>query len=306
MEKIMLVKAGMRNRKGIYMGIILLTAIITCALVMAIGVRRNAMYGLERAYDMQQSGDILGIYRSNQKIESFVQIFNEEVGDHEWIDHLDSYQCLGTNGMKFGTKKDSNSCFFMEYREQIPVFNQDFTGFVDSDTLLPLGDYEIYLPYGMHTILGVNVGEKVQVSFKMDYPDETNPGTFDQDVRVREFTVKGFVQEAFTGCSNIGSKCVFIGTDTFKELCRESEEYDIAKGDGLVNYYAVYTHPSKEADPSSDKVLRRLNLDRKYADRSIIKRRIHWLYSYLYGYLYGGFAWFCDLPAGDLSDRSMP
>ena len=268
METFILVKAGMRNRKGIYMGIILLTAIITTALVMAIGVRRNVMYGITNAFDMQQTGDIMGIYRTNQNEEVFSQLIRAELEDHEWVDHLEWYPCLPANGMKFGTKKDSNSYFFMEFKDQVPVFNEDATGFVDSSTLEPLGAYEIYLPYGVHTVLGVNVGEKVQISFKMDY-ENVEEGASDQgEARIREFTVKGFVQEAFTGCSNIGSKCVYIGTDTFRELYKESEEYDIATIQRLADYYVVYTYPSKEADPSSNKVLRKLNLDLKYADRA--------------------------------------
>lgn len=267
MEIFTLLKAGIRNRKGIFIGVILLTMIITTAIVSVIGVKKNAEAGYEKGHDMQQTGEVFALYR----YDVFSEEFKEKVENHEWVDHVASYPCIVGSGIfNERDRKDNNTYIVTKYRDSISVFNEDLNGFVPSDQLKPLEPGEIYLPYGMRESMQIEIGETVKLPFLTDIIEEEAKDKKSETAFGHEFVLKGYVQDIYTGCSNVGSKCVFIGNEDFDRIYQECEESIRDDSDywGVGN--AVYVYASDLADPSSDKLLQRINLDLKFGDKSAL------------------------------------
>ena len=66
MEIITLVKAGIRSRKGIMIGFMLLTLLIVVSIITMIGVRKNYETAKDKAYEIEDKGVIMGFFRGRK------------------------------------------------------------------------------------------------------------------------------------------------------------------------------------------------------------------------------------------------
>ncbi len=246
MEIMTLLKANIRKKKGVFISIAVLMAIITAVATAIFSVRDNYGKGFARAYETAGAGDCVIMMSSD----SLTEELRRAVENHELVDHVDYYDSLCGNGISCGQAYDSNTFFMMELREGIMLFNEDADG-LEQEIPEP-GRGEIYLPLGLKAKLNCNVGDTV---------------TVDMIFGVKaDFTIKGFVQEPSFGAMTIGWKCVFINRDDFEKIYREC--LPLKTENILLRAAVLSVHQAEGSGLSSIKFQRELNLDTKIVDVS--------------------------------------
>ena len=256
MEIITLVKASIRNRKGTMLSFMLLTMFIVISVITMIGVRKNYESAIKDAFEVEDKGTIFAYFQND----NYTDELDKKVKAEESVDHVETFDSMAAVKVTVGDKKDGNGHFIARMMDSIPVFNEDCTKLIMPGTAeyekLTLEKGEIYLPYGLRNKLNANAGDKI----KMDFLGET-----------REFTVKGFVQEAYMGTSVMGYKVDFLNDEDFDEIYAEIKETAEADESGETREYGklAYVFPSDKADESSNVFLRDLNLNTKFDDMAI-------------------------------------
>ncbi len=248
MEIITLVKAGIRNRKGIFIGFTLLTALIVTSVVTMIGVKKNYKDATKNAFETVGKGTIMACYNN----EVFTDALKEKLENNEAVDHLlviDSITAINTS---CNNVKDGNGYYVVKQQEGVPVFNAEGTAFVNGVTL---SEGEVFLPYGSKDLFHCKEGDTIQMEFLG---------------QTREFTIKAFVQEPFMGTAIMGVKTVFLNDSDFDEIRKNCLSLIESDADNWSVGNMVYIYPSDQADSSSNKMLRKLNLDTKFDDLSKI------------------------------------
>ncbi|MCR4716148.1 MAG: ABC transporter permease [Lachnospiraceae bacterium] len=263
MEILTLVKAGIKHRKGVFIGFAILTILIVVSSITMLGVSHNSNGAIKRAFETVDKGVMVVSY----KYQAFTDELEKKLNDSELVDHIEVNDLIiGTNVAC--NEIENGNCFFLQkYYDKLPIYNEDQTAFVNYDEKnaklvkkdLPekykLKKGEVYLPYGCKSNFKCKAGDKL---------------TMDLLGKSLELTIKGFVQDPYMGASLIGIKTVFISDEEFEELYSlttsniKSEEDIWGAGD------LVYIYPSDKADNSSDKFLRDLNLETKFNDMSFI------------------------------------
>ena len=252
-----LVKAEIRNRKGVFFGFILLTALIIMSTMTMLGVNKNYDSAMERAFKVEDKGEIFTYFRYGV----YTDELRKRLTDSELVEKTEEYSEVTGFNVTCNGKTDGNGYYVLAMFDELPVYNEETDGFVnlkgnsESIEQLPeenrLKKGEIYLPYGLKSQFKTKPGDKIT----MDFLGET-----------REFTIKGFVQEAFMGTNIMGYKTVFISPEEFEELHenvvgRISDDGDIwSSGD------VVYIFTSQKADKSLLVTMRKLNLETKVTD----------------------------------------
>lgn len=252
MEIYTLVKAGIKNRKGIMIGFMLLTMLIVISVITMFGVRKNYELAQRKAFEVEDNGVILAVVNEDNYSEEFM----DKIEAQDTVDHVEVHDVLVGVNCQIGEEKDGNGYFIIKQQNTIPIFNDDCT-----ELIMPsspeyknhsLNKGEIYLPYGLTNKLKAEVGSKLEMDFLNSH--ET-------------FTVKGFVQEAYMGSSIIGYKIVYLSDEDFDDLYNSNKESIVDPvTDGWVICKIVFVYPSDKAPKSSDVFLRDLSLKTKLND----------------------------------------
>ena len=252
MEIYTLVKAGIKNRKGIMIGFMILTMLIVISVITMFGVRKNYELAQKRAFEVEDKGVIFAQFAE----ENYSEELMDKIEAEDTVDHVEVHDALLGVNVEIGDKKDGNGYFIIKQPDTIPIFNEDCTELIMPSSpeykSLSLKKGEIYLPYGLTTKLNAEVGSKLEMDFLNSH--ET-------------FTVKGFVQEAYMGSSIIGYKMVFLSDEDFDHFYKLNKESIVdPETDGWVIGKIVFVYPSDKADESSNIFLRDLTLKTKLND----------------------------------------
>ncbi|MCR5624290.1 MAG: ABC transporter permease [Lachnospiraceae bacterium] len=261
MEIWTLVKAEIRNRKGVFIGFGILTTLIVVSILTMLGVSNNCNASIDRAFETIDKGVMLASYGYDK----FSPELEKKLEENEMVDHIDINDMVVGINVKCNDYEDGNGYYCLKYFDSLPVYNKEENGFINfregkNNTLvkkeIDKSDYElkkgeIYIPYGCKNEFKCKAGDKIKIDFHMES---------------REFTIRGFVQEPYMGSSIIGIKTVFLSDEDYDYL------YDCIKSNIKTedDYWSlgniVYIYPSEKADKSSDKFLRKLNLETKVND----------------------------------------
>ena len=256
METLSLVKASIRNRKGTMISFMLLTMFIVVSVITMIGVRKNYETAIQEAFKIEDKGVIFA-YFDNSK---YSEELKKKVEAEDTVDHVEAYDALVGRKATVGKEEESNGYFVTKMLDTLPIMNSDCSDLIMPGTKehasLGLKKGEIYLPYGIHGTLGAEEGGKISI----DFMDET-----------REFTVKGFVQDAYMGSSIMGWKTIFLSEEDFDEIYADVKKQSDELQDKNNSFYGkiTYVFPTEKADESSNVFLRDLNLATKFDDLSI-------------------------------------
>lgn len=251
MEIFTLVKAGIRSRKGIMTGFMILTMVIVISVITMFGVRKNYESAINKAFEIENRGNIYAFFIAN----NFTDELRDEIEQDETVDHLDVIDCIQGVNVTANDKKDGNGYIVQKNMDTIPVFNEDSTELIIPGTpeyeKITIEKDEVYVPYGLKDRLNLKINDKLSMDFLGISA---------------EFTVKGFVQECYMGSSIIGFKTVFINDEQFDELydtCKKNIKDQ--KSDGWVIGKSVYVYPSEKANESSNLFIRDLTLNHKFS-----------------------------------------
>lgn len=244
MEILSLLKANIRNKKGTFFSIMILTTIIVTCMTAIFSVKDNYTEALSNAFTYADCGDTVAFVRTDRLTEEVCH----KLEDHELVEKVTYLPAFASNGTTIGEVEDGNSYFFLELPEGIRLFNENTDGYEEEIPALKQG--EIYLPLGLRSKLECEVGDTVTVYF-----------IFGQSA---EFVIKGFVQEPTQGAMLIGWKQVFISAEDFAEIyarCKPLETEEVT-----FDFTRVQIHQSEDSALTSAKFQRQVNLDTKIID----------------------------------------
>ena len=256
MEIYTLVKAGIRNRKGIMTGFMILTMTIVVCLLTMIGVRKNYELAKNRAFDIENKGSIFTFF----SLDKFSEKMENDLKNDETVDHILVQDALTGVNISSKDKKESNSYVVMKGMDTVPIFDSEckslyMPGTSEYDSM-KLKKGEIYVPYGIKDRLNLNVNDIIHMDFLGVSCD---------------FKVKGFIQECFMGSSIIGYKIVYISDEEFdeiSEICKNNIKDPVQ--DGWVLGKGVFVFGNEKANESSNLFERDLTLKYKYSSMAQI------------------------------------
>ena len=251
MEVFTLVKAGIRNRKGIMFGFMILTMLIVISVISILGVSKNYESALEKAFEVQDCGTLFAAFKEGK----FSAELEDKLKKNEMVDHFQAIDSLVGINATVGENTDGNGYFIIKQMKTVPIFNEAGDELIMPDSKeyssLSLKKGEVYLPYGLIDKIKAKVGEKIKLDFL---------------TCKKEFTIKGFVQESFMGSSIIGYKLVFMSDEDFDEIYSDCKAKMVCPEDEWATGKVVYVYPSDKADSSSNIFLRKLNIETKFDD----------------------------------------
>ncbi len=239
MEIWTLLKANIRKKKGTFISITLLTAIIVAVMTTIFSVRDNYEKGFDEAMEYADSPEIVTLINTQRLSDEL----REKVENHEFVERVVYFDSLCANSLYTAESVDGNSHFLMEMHDGIRLFNENLDGFVEEIPQLQSG--EIYLPLGLRSKISCEVGDTVML-------DMFFGGT-------EEFVIKGFVQEPSQGALTIGWKQLFISHADYERIY---ETYQPVVTEGMTfQVTMMMIHQAPDCELSVAKFQRLLNLD---------------------------------------------
>ena len=208
MEILTLVRANIKRRKGAFIAVMLLTAIIISSSLSIFNFLDSKDKALERSFkDIGDPTEVCYVFNNYYTPE-----LEEKVRSLDIVKKLDVYDAFdnwynNNTSNRVGNSNDGNTYFYMKLHDGIRLINSDITGFEDNIPALEKG--EVYLPLGCREKLNCKIGDTLETNFYYTK---------------YEFKIKGFVQEPQNGSSQIGWKQAFISDEDFDELTRFSAE----------------------------------------------------------------------------------
>ncbi|MBQ8515344.1 MAG: FtsX-like permease family protein [Ruminococcus sp.] len=239
MEILTLLKANIRKKKGTFISVMLLTAIVITVMTSILSAQDNYRTAIEASHSYSDIGDVNAYVRTTRLTDEI----RTAVEKSALVERVDYFDAIATNGADVGEINDPNSYFLTTHTEEIRLYNENQNGYMGNLPEIQKG--EIYLPLGLKSKLTCSVGDTITVHLIND--------------NRAEFTVKGFVEEPLQGSMVIGWKLVFIGHEDYEELyelCQPLETEDMHS-----IFTVVRVHQAEDAGLSAAKFQRQLNLE---------------------------------------------
>lgn len=243
MEMLILLKANIRKKKGTFISIAILMAIVVTICTSIISVRDNYLNGLNRAFEMTDCGEIL-IMIDKKKLTDELR---STVENSSFVKKIQYYDSIVTSKVVCNEHEDRDGYFLTELRDGIALYNKELTNFCED--ISEIGEGEIYLPLGLKSKLECDLEDTITLEVAAEFK--------------KDFVIKGFVQEPMMGSSTIGWKQVFIGKSDFQkilELCSLSQT-NVQKEVTMMSIYQAEGNTL-----SSPKFQKQLNIETKILD----------------------------------------
>lgn len=239
MEILILLKANIIKKKGTFISILILTAIVSAVVATIFGVKDNYNNAITNSIKYSDSGDILTVVTP----EILTDELRSKVEEHRLVGRVVYYDSICAGGIQCGEEYYGNDQFIMEMHDGIRLINENTDGYADEIPELKSG--EIYLPLGLKTELSCDVGDTVTVDIIRGVTEE--------------FKIKGFVEEVTMGSTNIGWKQIFICNEDYVRIlktCKPLETEDV-----VAQVVIMKIHKAQGLDLTSADFQRKLNLD---------------------------------------------
>ncbi len=209
MEILKLLIANIKHKKGAFKSIIALTAIIVFSFAGTVSNNDNLDRSLERSHSYADTPTFTA-FANKRNLQDNIA---EEIAKHPDVTDVIETECIITENARTEEQKLSQIFFLYRETEDIyRVFNKNVTAYNDNPE--PLEKGEIYIPYGLKAASNIEIGSVIS------FGSEDNP---------ENFTVKGFVEEAFVGSASIGIKRLFISDSDFERIYENADDLYIAK-----------------------------------------------------------------------------
>lgn len=240
MEILILLKANILRKKGTFICIMLLTAIVDIVMTTIFSVKDNYTTAIRDSIEYSDCGDITVVTTPK----ALTDELREDIKKHELVERVDYFDAICSNGVQCGGEfDDGNSQFMMELRGGIRLLNENADGYAEEIPKLKEG--EIYLPLGYKSKLNCDVGDNITVSLIHGIK--------------KEFKIKGFVEEITFGAMNIGWKEVFISKEDYGRIIEECKPF--VTDDIVLETIVMRIHKRSGLNLSAAKFQRKLNLD---------------------------------------------
>lgn len=200
METLILLKAGLRHKKGVFLSIAALMLIIAFSITAIVSTNDSLIANLQSANEQADTGDLVAFigeeYASSELL--------ARIKANEAVERLRENNILVALETAVNGRASSNRTLLQAYTPgdfPYSIFDRELAGFVSSPE--PLRKGEIYVPLSYMSLYDSKLGGPVAI--------QTTAGE-------KTFTIGGFIQEPFMGAYFIGIKSLFITQEDYAEL----------------------------------------------------------------------------------------
>ncbi len=254
-------KANVKHKKGVFLGIVLLMIIISMSLTVVLNVQENCVRSIENAHDLAGTGNFMVTIGGRQ----FTQDLKNSVENHEMVDRVVDYHAIVSDKEILKDYENNNSWMIIKLRDSVKLLNERLNGYEDTTPALKRG--EIYVTQGILNTMNGKIGDKIKVT--------TLGGEY-------ELTIKGAVLEPICGASVMGWKIVYISDEDFETMYHEAKAAETETTIGDAHVLLVYQ--DKDSHLSTSKFMRQVNLDTGIVDKgySALTREMSIYYTNLF------------------------
>lgn len=221
MELRTLFRRDLRKMRGTIICMAVLSMLIVMMCSVTFSIRDGFQSGMKEAIEACQGSDVMSFVYADRDISELYRKLEQdpETGHVVTIGAIDGISAPTVGGKSYGN--DTYWCGQSAMEGQYRLFNSDCNGF--EDTIPKLGKDEVYIPIGLKSFYGCEVGDTLTECFgAIPDTDENGDPCVSNDVE-REFRIKGFTQMPECGSSVIGYKLFVISDEAYDELYEISE-----------------------------------------------------------------------------------
>ncbi len=243
-----LLKNNIKHKAGAFKGIIALMAIIVFSYSGSVSNSKNLDRALNESLDHYGVGDIVMTYKEGKLSDKIKD--GLEANEHVTSWRVDPMLYVGMDYYLNGKSKEQDTRLVKE-KDEIKLFNDDETGFVDKAPKLGAG--EVYVSYSLSKVEKLKKGDVLEI--------QTSPTTKEK------FTIKGFTEEPLYGTSLVAYEIFFVSAEDYDRIAAGIEN-------GEVNSNYVYKtqmlHIFSDGDIGSYKLVKQLNDECGLVDESML------------------------------------
>lgn len=246
MEIFTLLKANIRHKKGSFISIIILMLIISMSFTAIFSIKDNCINSIENALNIANVGDLNVLGTSDVLDDELIK----SVKEHSSVKDVITKEAISSFGTECKDKKDTSQWMLLKLTDEYRILNEDLSDYAEETPKLQKN--EIYIPQGLSTTFGFEIGDKLKLETLTGY---------------KEFVIKGFVVEPMLGSITIqGIKQVFISDEDFDILQKDAIKNSTSEK--TANYRIVQVYKANQSLSDSD-FKRQLNKDTSIIDYSI-------------------------------------
>lgn len=201
MEILTLLKANILHKKGSFMSVILLMAIVTLSFSVTVSNNDNISDGIERSFSAADTGDFAVFINESDVDEELT----EKLTADENVGRVRSDEAIACLSYTVNDTEGKSPYLLMKWENNYPVYDDRLKNFDNAPE--ELSDGEAYVPAALKTVYGCEKGSEIVINTKNGK---------------EKFTVSGFIEEPFLGSMSIGIKDIFITENDYARLYSDS------------------------------------------------------------------------------------
>lgn len=249
MEILTILKANIRHKKGSFVSIILLMAVISMALTSILSVQDNIYDAIQKAHERMDTADVIAMIDSNK----FSDQLLTEIESHSLVRDVKYVDMIPSEKLTYNKEDYSdNPGFLQKVKPGSRLFNEDGTDYLKETPALKKG--EIYIVQGMRTNLSCKVGDTI---------------TFTTCSRNYDFRIAGIIEDPLLGASVIGWKNAYISDEDFERIYSEVKELADPENNICTIMTELAIYKAEKCDKTDAQFARQLNLDTGFSDMSL-------------------------------------
>lgn len=253
MEIVTLLKSNIRHRKGSFVSIIILMLIVSMSFTAIFSIKDNSSNGIEKAFEDTNIGDINMYIRTDALTDDIL----DPVKNHSSVEDVIVRESVVGYGTEFDDVENTNSLFITKLTDEYSLIDEDLSGYAEKVPALEKG--EIYIPQGLATMLGCEIGDTIKLITITD---------------AYEFTVKGFIVEPVYGYVTVNIKQVFVSDEDFAILQKEAIENETEEEYADCRLIQVYKADESVSDNDFKKQLSEETEIINYAEGAFTKTQL--------------------------------
>lgn len=243
MELLLLLKAGIRYKKGSFIGIIILMMIISLSMTVFLSIKNNCLVSITKALEKTDSPAVT-VYLLKENIES--DTFQKAEKCNE-VDHIISNQIIHSYRYYVDEKEIECSWALQKYESNYLLLNHDLTDYSEEHPKPKKG--EIYVPQIVLTESGCALGDTLQIRIN------------DQPRSIIHMKIAGVIVDPIYGSQLSEIKNIFLSDEDFDNLIQREFIFDLRK---------VEIYQKKDSNLSNAEFRRQINLETQMIDNSIL------------------------------------
>lgn len=242
-----IIMADIRNKKGSFINIVLLMAVISMALVSILGVQGNVYGGMKDAQKRAGTGNVLCLVYKDNLSGRLVS----DVENHPLVEYVKEIETLEASEVVYKDYSYENQVFVQKVRPGYRLFNSKGTGFLDSTPELKQG--EVYISQGMKTNMLCETGGMLDIKI----------GTY-----IYKFKIAGIIEDPELGAAVMGWKNIFISGGDYEKIYSDNIKAVKSKKTGDKTVIQFYIYKNNKCSLTDARFIRQVNLDTDISDMS--------------------------------------